>query len=120
MKNDEIIVPLWNVKFVIPKDSELKIRGPFYYSNKWVLVSEQAKQIFGDDEGDSWRSTLKEKAFNKSYEPPENHIHLARSVIIHLESENRKLREKLIESNKELSKLKRKQNHDKRRISENS
>ena len=84
-----------------------KRRGPFMYSTKWTLVEEQAKLLFGDDLGDAWRDRLKKEAFNKQYDPPDNHIHLARAVISMLNLKSAELQKQLIDSRKELSKLKR-------------
>lgn len=77
------------------------------YSTKWTLVEEQAKLLFGDDLGDSWRTQLKQYAINPGYVPPDNHIHLARSVISMLKSKNDELQQQLINARKEISKLKR-------------
>ena len=77
------------------------------YSTKWTLVEEQAKLIFGEDQGNFWRTKVKEYASNRAYEPPDNHIHLAREVISMLKSKNDELQTQLIEARKEISKLKR-------------
>jgi hypothetical protein len=96
--------PEWQPKYVV-EDGER--RGPFMYSTKWTIVEEQARLLFGDDLGDSWRAVLKKAAFNTSYSPPDNHIHLARSVIAMLSLKNEEMQKQLIESRKEISKLKR-------------
>ena len=96
--------PEWRPKYVV---EDGKRRGPFMYSTKWTLVEEQAKLIFGDDLGDSWRAELKKSAFNTAYDPPENHIHLARAVISMLNLKNKEMQVQLIEARKEISKLKR-------------
>ena len=100
----ELYHPEWQPKYVV-EDGER--RGPFLYSTKWTLIEEQARIIFGEDLGDSWRAKLKKAAFNPSYEPPVNHIHLARDIISMLDSKNTELHEQLIEARKEISKLKR-------------
>jgi hypothetical protein len=99
--------PEWQPKYVI-EDGER--RGPFMYSTKWTLVEEQAQLLFGDDQGDSWKKVLEKEAYNPAYRAPDNHIHLATHVITYLNDKNKELLKKLIEVNKELSKLKRKTN----------
>lgn len=96
--------PEWEPQYIIENGTR---KGPFIFSTKWTLVKEQAKILFGDDEGDSWRKELKEAAFNPKFEPPENHIHLARLVISHLSAKNNKLKAELIAARKEVSRLKR-------------
>lgn len=96
--------PEWQPKYVVEKGER---RGPFMYSTKWTLVEEQAKLLFGEDLGDSWRAELKKTVFNSSYEPPTNHIHLATAVISMLNLKNKEMRAQLIEARKEISKLKR-------------
>jgi hypothetical protein len=101
----------WNLEYE-PKyvvENGVK-RGPFFYSKKWTRVEEQSALIFGENGEEQWRKTLKDKAFNKSYTPPENHIHLARAVIGFLYTENKELKEQLIASKKEISQLKRNKN----------
>jgi len=97
--------PEWQPKYVVEKGER---RGPFMYSTKWTLVEEQAKLLFGEDQGDSWRNQLKNAAFNASYEPPDNHIHLAAHVIAYLTKQNREYKDALIAAKKEVSALKRK------------
>lgn len=96
--------PEWQPKYVVENGER---RGPFMYSTKWTLVEEQAKLLFGEDLGDSWRVVLKKSAFNPKYEPPENHIHLASSVISMLSLKNKEMQKQLIEARKEISQLKR-------------
>ena len=96
--------PEWQPKYVVENGER---RGPFMYSTSWTQVEDQAKILFGDDLGSSWKTELHKAAFNKSYDPPDNHIHLARDVIYMLNSRNKELQQQLIEARKEISKLKR-------------
>jgi hypothetical protein len=96
--------PEWEPKYLVRDGKRF---GPFLYSTAWTLIEKQAEIIFGEDKGESWRKILKQKAYNKSYLPPDNHIHLAIAVISFLSKENRELKEQLIEAKKEISTLKR-------------
>lgn len=98
----------WYMKYIVDIESDSGFRGPYYFSMDWAVLDKQAELIFGEDRGDYWREYLKKGAFNKSYEPPENHIHLARAVINTLKSEAEESKKKMIEARKELSALKRK------------
>mgnify|MGYP007100131116 CR=1 FL=1 len=89
--------PEWEPKYAVRDGKRI---GPFLYSTAWTLLEKQAEIIFGEDKGESWRKILKEKAYNKSYIPPDNHIHLAMAVISFLSKENTELKEQLIASKK--------------------
>lgn len=92
----------WQPKYIFKDGKRI---GPFLYSNKWMKIEEQSKLLFDDEQ--FWKDYLKNKAYNNFYDPPNNHIHLARHVISSLYIENKEQKEKIITLNKELSKLKR-------------
>lgn len=63
--------------------------------------------LWGHGGADEWRQRLKAEAFNTQFVPPEDEIHLARLVILHLASDRDRLKHDLIASRKEISRLKR-------------
>jgi len=96
--------PEWRPAWVYRGGKRL---GPFMFFASWTRVEDQERLIF-DDQANFWRAYLKDAAFNKSYEPPQEHIHLARQVIHQLKSDVEKYRQQAIEARKDLSAEKRK------------
>lgn len=95
--------PEWTPKWVVRDGKRL---GPFMYSTQWTRVEDQEAAMFGKN-ADAWREKLRAEAYNKAYDPPQNHIHLAREVIQHLEREAEKYKAQAIDARKEVSRLRR-------------
>lgn len=98
--------PKWKPNYVYKDGKQL---GPFLYSTKWTKL-DFLEELFFNNDKEFWVKKLKEKAYNKTYEPPEEPMLLAKAIKDFLVNENKELQKKVIELSKEISKLKREKN----------